>query len=165
MAEVEDREHSTIMVAARADRDRDQTPPPADSLRAAGGCHVDRQSVGVGRRADGVQRRRRDSLLRGPARGAAAARCPAGRNEGPVRGVHRDLGVQVEYSAPYGLGITIEHTPCGVAYGRKGDVPGYRNVFWATADGRRVVAVMVNESTQLSWSTVRRAAETAFCSG
>jgi hypothetical protein len=81
-----------------------------------------------------------------------------------VRGLHRELGVQVQYSAIRAR----DHdraAPCGVAYGHNGDVPGYRNVVWATADGRRVVAVMVNESAQLSWSTVRRAAETAFCSG
>jgi D-alanyl-D-alanine carboxypeptidase len=83
-----------------------------------------------------------------------------------VKGVHRKLGVQVAYSAPYGLGIAIEHTACGMAYGHDGDVPGYRNVVWATPDGRRVATVMVNiQSARLPWSTIRKAAQTAFCSG
>jgi D-alanyl-D-alanine carboxypeptidase len=82
-----------------------------------------------------------------------------------VKGVHRRLGVQVAYAAPYGLGIAIEHTPCGTAYGHDGEVPGYRNIVWAAADGRRVATVMVNiQSARLPWSTIRRAAQTAFCS-
>jgi D-alanyl-D-alanine carboxypeptidase len=72
----------------------------------------------------------------------------------------------VAFRVPYGLGLDIEHTPCGVAYGHVGDMPGYRNVVWASADGRRVAAVMVNVAGgRLSWDAIRRAAATAFCSG
>jgi D-alanyl-D-alanine carboxypeptidase len=54
-----------------------------------------------------------------------------------VPGSRLELGVRVGYSAPYGLGLRIEQTPCGTAYGHDGDFPGYRNVVWATGNGRR----------------------------
>jgi D-alanyl-D-alanine carboxypeptidase len=66
----------------------------------------------------------------------------------------------------YGLGLRISHTSCGEAFGHDGDVPGYRNVVWSSADGRRVVSLMVNvDSARVPWSELEAAAETAFCSG
>lgn len=83
-----------------------------------------------------------------------------------VIGFHDELGVRVEYTANYGLGLRIEHTACGTVYGHDGEVPGYHNIVWATANGRRVAAVMVNiEAMRVSWATIRAAAETALCSG
>jgi D-alanyl-D-alanine carboxypeptidase len=83
-----------------------------------------------------------------------------------VRGTHTVLGTQVLFSAPYGLGLAVERLGCGTAYGHDGDLPGYRNLVLASADGRRVVAVLVNVSAlRPSWATIRAAAARAFCSG
>jgi D-alanyl-D-alanine carboxypeptidase len=83
-----------------------------------------------------------------------------------VRGTHAVLGTPVEFSAPYGLGLEVVRLGCGTVYGHDGDLPGYRNLVWASADGRRVVAVMVNVSAaRPSWAAIRAAAEQAFCSG
>ncbi|HEX3291830.1 MAG TPA: serine hydrolase domain-containing protein [Gaiella sp.] len=71
----------------------------------------------------------------------------------------------IAFTVPYGLGLDIRHTPCGTAYGHEGDVPGYRNAVWASSDGHRVAAVMVNvESRHLTWNTIREAVTAAFCS-
>jgi D-alanyl-D-alanine carboxypeptidase len=84
-----------------------------------------------------------------------------------VTGTHREVGVNVAFSAPYGLGLSIEHLSCGTAYGHTGDIPGYRNVVWASADGRRVAVVMTNlfDDGALSWTRIRGLAARAFCSG
>lgn len=83
-----------------------------------------------------------------------------------VRGTRIVLGIPVEFSAPYGLGLAVERLACGAAYGHDGDLPGYRNLVWASEDGRRVAAVMVNVSAaRPSWATIRAAADRAFCSG
>jgi D-alanyl-D-alanine carboxypeptidase len=69
-------------------------------------------------------------------------------------------------SGVYGLGLRITQTRCGRAFGHDGDFPGYRNVVWAKADGRRVAVVMVNiDDTKVPWSRLQAAAETALCSG
>jgi D-alanyl-D-alanine carboxypeptidase len=82
-----------------------------------------------------------------------------------VTTVHLEQGVPVEHTADYGLGLSIERTPCGTAYGHDGDIPGYRNLAWASSDGRRAISVMVNvTSTRVSWPLVRAAAAQAFCS-
>jgi D-alanyl-D-alanine carboxypeptidase len=66
----------------------------------------------------------------------------------------------------YGLGIRRASTACGTAWGHNGDIPGYRNVVWATADGRRAAAVMVNvDTTHVSWDRLEIAAQTILCSG
>ena len=83
-----------------------------------------------------------------------------------VRGVHTVLGVKVAFSAPYGLGLSVQHLACGTAYGHDGGVPGYRNMVWANASGSRVAAVMVNlNALHPSWPTIRALAARAFCSG
>jgi D-alanyl-D-alanine carboxypeptidase len=65
----------------------------------------------------------------------------------------------------YGLGLRIAYTACGPAFGHDGDSPGYLNVVWATANGRRVVAIMVNiDTTRVPWSKLHAAAKTALCS-
>jgi D-alanyl-D-alanine carboxypeptidase len=65
----------------------------------------------------------------------------------------------------YGLGLIVTDTSCGKAFGHDGDIPGYRNVVWATGDGRRAAAVMVNiDTTRVSWSELRAAATDALCS-
>jgi len=65
----------------------------------------------------------------------------------------------------YGLGIYSRPTRCGTAWGHNGDIPGWRNVVFATADGRRVVQVMVNVDGKLDWQRIDDAAENVFCSG
>jgi D-alanyl-D-alanine carboxypeptidase len=66
----------------------------------------------------------------------------------------------------YGLGVRTALTACGRAFGHDGDVPGYRNVVWATANGRRAAAIMVNvDDTLVPWSKLQAAAKTALCSG
>jgi len=65
----------------------------------------------------------------------------------------------------YGLGLRITHTACGRAFGHDGDVPGYRNIVWATTDGRRVASVMVNiDATRVPWDKLESAVRTALCS-
>ena len=64
----------------------------------------------------------------------------------------------------YGLGIYSRPTRCGTAWGHNGDIPGWRNVVFATADGRRVVQVMVNVDGKLDWQRIDDAAENVFCS-
>lgn len=67
---------------------------------------------------------------------------------------------------PYGLGLWIEPTACGLAYGHVGDYPGYRTVVWSNLSGRRVAVAMVNiDATRVSWDRLRRAAQTAYCNG
>jgi D-alanyl-D-alanine carboxypeptidase len=81
-----------------------------------------------------------------------------------VSGSRLELGVRVGYCAPYGLGLRIEQTPCGAAYGHDGDFPGYRNVVWATGDGRRVAEVMVNvNEVRVSEARLEAAARSALC--
>ena len=66
----------------------------------------------------------------------------------------------------YGLGLQITTTTCGRAFGHIGDFPGYRNIVWATSDGRRVAAVMINtDQGHVVLSKLRTVAETALCSG
>jgi len=65
----------------------------------------------------------------------------------------------------YGLGIYSRPTRCGTAWGHNGDIPGWRNVVFATVDGRRVVQVMVNVDAKVDWQRIDDAAEKVFCSG
>jgi D-alanyl-D-alanine carboxypeptidase len=74
----------------------------------------------------------------------------------------------VPYVMPYGygLGLRVTYTRCGQAYGHDGDFVAYRNIVWATANGRRVASIMVNiDETRLSWDRLEAAAEAALCSG
>jgi D-alanyl-D-alanine carboxypeptidase len=67
--------------------------------------------------------------------------------------------------AEYGLGLRISHTACGTVFGHDGDIPGYRNVVWATANGRRAASVMVNvDTTHVPWGRLDSAAVRALCS-
>jgi len=69
-------------------------------------------------------------------------------------------------SGIYGLGLRITFTRCGRAFGHDGDFPGWRNVVWATATGRRVAVVMVNvDESHVPWSRLQAATRTALCSG
>jgi D-alanyl-D-alanine carboxypeptidase len=78
--------------------------------------------------------------------------------------VHSEQGIAVQRTADYGLGLVIQRTPCGTAYGHDGDMPGYRNIVWATGDSRRVVEVMVNVMSEgVTWPLIRAAATQAFC--
>lgn len=45
-----------------------------------------------------------------------------------------------------GLGLLTTRTPCGVAYGHGGDIPGWHDEVLATANGSRVAVVMVNNA-------------------
>jgi D-alanyl-D-alanine carboxypeptidase len=66
----------------------------------------------------------------------------------------------------YGLGLRMTTTKCGRAFGHDGDFPGYRNVVWATANGRRIAVVMINTNEgRLAFSKLQTAAGTALCSG
>ncbi len=83
-----------------------------------------------------------------------------------ARGTHTVLGVPVGFSASYGLGLRVKRLGCGTVYGHDGDIPGYRNMVWSSANGGRVAALMVNlDAPRPSWATIRRLAEQAFCSG
>jgi D-alanyl-D-alanine carboxypeptidase len=65
----------------------------------------------------------------------------------------------------YGLGLRITTTKCGRAFGHDGDFPGYRNIVWATPNGRRVAVVMINiDDSRVPWSRLQTAAATALCS-
>ena len=82
-----------------------------------------------------------------------------------VTTMHRELGITVQHTADYGLGLEIQQSSCGTTYGHDGDTPGWRTVAWATGDGRRVVEVMVNVlSPRMTWPLIRAAATQAFCS-
>jgi D-alanyl-D-alanine carboxypeptidase len=64
----------------------------------------------------------------------------------------------------YGLGLTRVRTSCGTAYGHVGDFTAQRNVALATANGKRVVEVMVNvDETDVSWNELEGDAEVALC--
>ena len=81
---------------------------------------------------------------------------------------HRLL-TEMETAVParaYGLGIRIMSTPCGTAFGHDGDFPGYRNIVWATADGKRVISIMLNiDTTHVPWSEIESSAEAVLCAG
>jgi D-alanyl-D-alanine carboxypeptidase len=63
-----------------------------------------------------------------------------------------------------GLGLLTTRTPCGVAYGHGGDIPGWHGEVLATADGRRIAVVMVNyDPARLEGRFA--AAPAALCSG
>jgi D-alanyl-D-alanine carboxypeptidase len=69
-------------------------------------------------------------------------------------------------SHSYGLGLRLTFTVCGEALGHDGDAPGYRNVVWATGNGRRVASIMVNiDTTHVSWDRLYAAAKNALCHG
>lgn len=66
----------------------------------------------------------------------------------------------------YGLGLRITATKCGRAFGHDGDFAGYRNIVWATPNGRRVAVAMINiDDSRVPWSRLQAAAATALCSG
>ena len=66
----------------------------------------------------------------------------------------------------YGLGLMRIDTPCGVAFGHRGDYYGYRSEALSRPNGNRVALVMVNvDTTDVSWGEVDDAAEGALCSG
>jgi D-alanyl-D-alanine carboxypeptidase len=80
----------------------------------------------------------------------------------------RELSEMKTTVAPYGygLGLRTTYTRCGKAYGHEGDFVAYRTIVWATTNGRRVAAMMVNiDDTRVSWDELEAAAETALCSG
>ena len=63
-----------------------------------------------------------------------------------------------------GLGLRIARTVCGTAYGHEGVFPGYRNVVWASANGQRVAAVMINSDTpRISTGRLDSSARAALC--
>jgi D-alanyl-D-alanine carboxypeptidase len=68
---------------------------------------------------------------------------------------------------PYGLGLWIERSACGLAFGHVGDFSGgYRTIVWSNATGKRVAVVMVNiDTTKVSWTDLQTAAQTAYCYG
>ena len=65
----------------------------------------------------------------------------------------------------YGLGVKLAFTRCGRAIGHDGSIVGYHNIVWATLDGRRAAAVMVNIEGRVSWNRLREAAYAALCTG
>ena len=81
---------------------------------------------------------------------------------------HRLL-TEMETAVParaYGMGIRIMSTPCGTAFGHDGDYPGYRNIVWATADGKRVISIMLNiDTTHVPWSEIESSAQAVLCAG
>jgi D-alanyl-D-alanine carboxypeptidase len=80
----------------------------------------------------------------------------------------RELSEMKTTIAPYGygLGLRTAYTRCGKAYGHEGDFVAYRTIVWATSNGRRVAAMMVNvDDTRVSWDELEAAGEAALCSG
>ena len=70
------------------------------------------------------------------------------------------------FSGGYGLGLAVTSTHCGIAYGHSGDFPGWRNVVWASKNGRRVAVVMINvDDSRVSWNRLDGVARNALCSG
>jgi D-alanyl-D-alanine carboxypeptidase len=68
--------------------------------------------------------------------------------------------------ATYGLGISTAVTACGRAYGHEGDFGGWRNVVYATANGKREAVVMVNvDDSGVAWRQIYAAAQKALCRG
>jgi D-alanyl-D-alanine carboxypeptidase len=66
----------------------------------------------------------------------------------------------------YGLGLMRIDTPCGQAFGHRGDFFGYRSEALSRPNGSRVALVMVNvDTTKLSWEELDTAAGNAFCHG
>jgi D-alanyl-D-alanine carboxypeptidase len=66
----------------------------------------------------------------------------------------------------YGLGLMRIHTPCGLAFGHRGDYFGYRSEALSRPNGNRVALVMVNvDTTNISWAELDVAAQEALCSG
>ena len=62
------------------------------------------------------------------------------------------------------LGLFVEETPCGRAYGHVGIGAGYRTVVYGLANGSRVALVMVNvDASYVAQSELEEAAETALC--
>jgi len=85
-----------------------------------------------------------------------------GRVVGPA--LLRELKTTV-HGYDYGLGIYSRPTRCGSVWGHNGDIPGWRNVVFASADGTSVVQVMVNVDGKVDWQRIDDAAENVFCSG
>ena len=66
----------------------------------------------------------------------------------------------------YGLGLYPVKTPCGEPWGHNGKVPGYFAQAYASEDGRRRVAVLVNLQplSERQEAAVQRAVVEAYCS-
>ena len=66
----------------------------------------------------------------------------------------------------YGLGLFTVKTPCGEPWGHNGKVPGYFAQAYASEDGRRRVAVLVNRQplSERQYDAVNRAVVEAYCS-
>ena len=66
----------------------------------------------------------------------------------------------------YGLGLFKVSTPCGEPWGHNGMVPGYFAQAYASEDGRRQVAVLVNQQplSERQYAAVNRAVVEAYCS-
>jgi D-alanyl-D-alanine carboxypeptidase len=52
--------------------------------------------------------------------------------------------VEIAPGIGYGLGLFVVDSPCGPLYGHSGGIPGYSNVVFNSADGRRQIALMLN---------------------
>jgi D-alanyl-D-alanine carboxypeptidase len=66
----------------------------------------------------------------------------------------------------YGLGIQRDRTICGLVYGHDGDFVAWRNVVFATPNGKREAVVMVNvDASRVSWDQLIAAAKLALCRG
>jgi len=63
-------------------------------------------------------------------------------------GVPKDASQQARYGerVRYGLGVTIQQTPLGPAYGHRGWTPGYLSVFEYYPNHRLAIALQINET-------------------
>ena len=50
-----------------------------------------------------------------------------------------------EQEVGYGTGLQVIRTPCGDVIGHDGGIPGFATMALATADGRRVFALVINQ--------------------
>ena len=78
----------------------------------------------------------------------------------------KEMETTTPVAGTYGLGISVELTACGRAYGHAGDFIAWRNVVYSTANGKRQAVVMVNgDETTVSWPRITADAQLALCRG
>jgi D-alanyl-D-alanine carboxypeptidase len=68
----------------------------------------------------------------------------SGRLLRPAQLAEMKTTVEIAPGVAYGLGIGVIDTNCGPIWGHPGDLPGFRNEFFSSADGRLQYGLMVN---------------------
>jgi D-alanyl-D-alanine carboxypeptidase len=88
-----------------------------------------------------------------------------GRLLGPPLLALMERTVDAQSGLGYGLGIAKAHLPCSAVWGHDGDFPGYLSYAFNSRDGRRQVAVLVNEDSlpPLARDAVTHLLVAAYC--